>query len=164
MKQAGTEVREIVQGGLSGVMRVLELPERVAEYYRHSNTDTALFGDCLLRANVHRVELDNLLHGVRHRKREGLSASLHTPFGCITVGRICTTRMIQGNDYTIGACRRECRQARYALRYEGCDFTVYLRGNAQYFYNDRLPGHLESMGIDRIVHNERLFPEGTRER
>ncbi len=140
------------------VTNILNLPPKVVEYYESSNINTERFSGYLLKNAIHRAEVDNLLHGINIGKNAELKVSLCMPYGYITVGRICTTKMILEDDYRIQTCHDEsCRGKAFSLKYEGCDFTVFLQGNAQYFFNDQLPQNIAETAVDRIVDNSLLF-------
>lgn len=158
VKRSKDETRITVSQEMRIVTNILQPPPKIIEYYQSSNINTGLFLKYLIDNKVNRVEVDNLLHGMIGKRNDALRVSLYMPYGYITLGRICTTRMVAGDDYAIHDCRRRpCRDAAYKLKYDGCDFTVFLRGNVQYFYKSELPENLAELGVDRVVDNVLLF-------
>ena len=135
------------------ILRVMDkLPPPAIEHFRQSNVDAAHVCEHLRRLGVRRVELDNLLQGIR--RDGGLPASLYYPYGYVTTTRLC---LLMGGDRpgknlrSIGLCSRECLRYDVTLRHADMPVPLLLKGNTQFFRNDRLPDKLSSLNIDRLV-------------
>jgi hypothetical protein len=130
------------------------LPERAVQHFRESNVDTPEFRDFLAGLGIRRVELDNLTGGIR-RQKGVLPASLHVPFAYVTTTRFCPAASCEKQSIPfrrIGDCAFECRGYTFSLRHPDMPRGLLLKGNTQFFRNDRLPDDLEALNIDRLVH------------
>jgi len=133
------------------------IPAAAVDHFRRSNVDvphTALF---LKKMCVARVELDNLLQGIR--RDNGLTASLYHPYGYITTTRLCL--MMQGeragkNLRSLGTCHRECLKYTVNLTHQDQPVDILLKGNTQFFRNDALPRNLQALNVSRLVHTPSL--------
>jgi len=129
------------------------MPEAAMNHFRRSNIDAPHVVEFLKRMSVKRVELDNLLQGIR--RNNGLPASLYYPYGYISTTRLC---LMMGGDKpgknlrSLGTCHRECRNYSVTLRHSDMSADLLLKGNTQFFRNDNLPDDLNSLNIDRLVY------------
>lgn len=129
------------------------LPENAADHFMRSNVDAPHLADFLRTQGIVRVELDNLLQGIR-RVPGTLPASLYTPFAYISTTRLCL--LMRGdqadkNFRSIGRCSRECRQYDITLTHPDMPVPLHLQGNTMFFENTTLPLDLAALNIDRIV-------------
>jgi hypothetical protein len=133
------------------------LPPAATDHFCRANVDTTPVSEFLRGAGVQRVELDNLLQGIR--RDGGLSASLYYPYGYVTTTRLC---VFMGGDRpdkdprSIGTCSRECFRYDVSLRHDHMPVPLLLRGNTQFFHNDTLPDNLQELNITRLVHQPAL--------
>ncbi|MBN2053548.1 hypothetical protein JW905_01415 [bacterium] len=130
-----------------------KLPASVIEHFKHSNIDVPHY-EAFLREElgIVRVELDNTLQGIARVSR--LPASLYHPFAYVTTTRQCLTARCEQpgrNPRELVACGRECRLYGFELRHPDMPVPLYIRGNTQFFRNDRLPDDLAALCIDRLV-------------
>ena len=106
---------------------------------------------------VRRVELDNLLQGIR--REQGLPASLYHPFVYVTTTRLCLLAGItrpRKNLRSMGPCALECRRFDATLRHPDMPAPLLLKGNTQFVRNDRLPENLQELQVTRLVHQPEL--------
>jgi len=135
------------------ILQIAErLPEAAMDHFMRSNVDVPHFAEFLAGMSVKRVELDNLLQGIR--RNGGLPASLYYPYAYISTTRLCL--LMNGdradkNPRSIGRCSRECRMYDVTLTHHNMPTPLSLKGNAYFFKNDRLPDNLENLGINRLV-------------
>ena len=129
------------------------VPSSLMEHFRHGTFEVSRTAAFLQKAGIKRIELDNLLQGVRHESP--FSASLHVPFVYISTTRICLTA---GCDWenrphqrAVFPCGHECRKYTFKLEHKDMPVPVILRGNTQFYWNEKLPGDLGKIGVDRIV-------------
>jgi len=141
------------------LLRIAErLPPAARDHFRRCNADTPRLTAFLREQGIVRIELDNLLQGMR-RPGEALPASLHYPYGYISTTRLCL--FMQGdrpgkNLRSLGSCSRECLKYDVTLRHPDMPVDLHLKGNAQFFRNDTLPENLAELKITRLVHAPRV--------
>ena len=129
------------------------LPADAADHFMRSNVDAPRLADFLRAQGVVRVELDNLLQGIR-REPGALPASLYTPFAYISTTRLC---LLMGGDQpgknfrSIGRCSRECLRYGITLAHRDMPVPLRLQGNTMFFENNKLPPDLAALNINRIV-------------
>lgn len=134
-----------------------DIPAATLEHFKRSNADASHVLRYMQGMGVQRVELDNLLQGIS--RHDGLPASLYYPFGYVTTTRLCL--LMRGdqpnkNLRSIGTCARECLLYDVTLRHDDMPVPLLLRGNTQYFRNDKLPGNLSALNVTRLVYQPRL--------
>lgn len=136
------------------LLRIAEkMPEAAMSHFRRSNCDVPHVVEFLKTMSVARVELDNLLQGMR--RNGGLPGSLYHPYGYITTTRLC---LLAGGDRpgknlrSLGTCAQECRNYAVTLRHEDMPVPLLVKGNTQFYRNDRLPDDLAALNIDRLVY------------
>jgi len=130
-----------------------DIPESAVDHFRRSNVDVPVVHEFLAKMNVKLVELDNLLQGIS--RSGGLPASLHYPFGYITTTRLCLLMNGDSNNKnlrSLGKCSLECRRYQVTLRHPEMPVDILVNGNAQFFFNDRIPKNLEELNIKRLVY------------
>ncbi len=140
------------------ILRVADrLPSQAVDHFRRSNVDAPHLSARLREWGVHRVELDNLLQGIR--RDQGLPASLYHPFVYVTTTRLClmaeSTRPHK-NIRSMGPCALECRRFEATLTHPDMPVPLLLKGNTQFVRNGTLPGNLQDLGITRLVHQPDL--------
>ncbi len=138
--------------------RILNLMHRVpagmVRHFSQSNADVPILTNFLISKGVTRIELDNLLQGIVRNNPE-IKGSLYIPFAYVTTTRFCLI-----NDYRnrhrrprgVFVCKRECRDYLLRLRHKKMPVELLLKGNTQFFKNERLPDNLEKLNIDRLVY------------
>jgi hypothetical protein len=138
------------------------LPEATVKYFRSSSLDTKAFQDFLLKHKIKRVEIDNLLQGIElNLANFGISASLYVPYAYVTTTRACLAINcdVHGKEDEVGVfpCKGECQKYIFYLRNKVMPVLLIRKGNTVFLKNDKIPGNLEKMGVDRIVY-EPLIP------
>lgn len=136
------------------LMNILDrLPADAADHFMRSNVDTPHLAEFLRTQGIVRVELDNLLQGIR-RAPGTLPASLYTPFAYISTTRLCLLMRGDQSDKnfrSIGQCSRECRRYDITLTHPDMPVPLHLHGNTMFFKNNEIPSDLAELNIDRIV-------------
>lgn len=132
------------------------LPEDARRYFRGSSLDNPAYRDFLLKNNVTRIELDNVLQGIDlNLASYGFSASIYIPYAYVTTTRLCLAVNcdVHGMEDTVGIfpCRRECHKYTFYLRSSAMPTTLIRKGNTIFIKNETLPNNMEEMGINRIV-------------
>jgi hypothetical protein len=139
--------------------RILNFLDKISqeslEHFRNNNTSASIYQDFLIKNKIQRIELDNLLHGIL-TKPSKLKKSLYIPYGYVTTTRYCLANGSKDKSkkewITIFPCKKECQDFEATLTHKSMPTELYLKGNTQFFKNDKLPDNLESLGVDRIVH------------
>lgn len=136
------------------IMNVLKrLPKGAIEHFRQSNIDVPVLSEFLLERNIKRVELDNLLQGIS-RPHAILKGSLYYPYLYVTTTRYCLTASCESkttNYRLISSCNKQCQKYEFELSHRSMPVKLLLKGNTQFFINDKIPDNLESLNIDRLV-------------
>lgn len=130
-----------------------ELPQDALEHFRRASADSTPVLNFLESLGIQRIELDNLLQGIVRKK--ALPASLYYPYGYITTTRLCLTNSCYRRRPSFRAifpCKKDCRLVSFTLTSPQMPVEIILRGNTQFFYNDRLPDNPHQLHIDRIVY------------
>jgi hypothetical protein len=126
------------------------------EHWQSSGTDNEIVREYLASIGVNRVEIDNLAQGISSDFSSSMiAASVYEPYGYVTTTRYCPWAF-DGSTWPNmrGRCGRPCLRGIIEETDDVFDRTVFLAGNAQFYFNDVLPSaeKLQSKGIDRIVH------------
>lgn len=119
------------------------------------------FKKVLKENNIGRIEFDNVLQGIEsiNLKGYGFSGSLYYPFAYVTTTRLCLTNSWGGYDYDrigIFPCQKDCQKLTFKLEYKTLPVPLILKGNTQFFKNEKLPTNLKGIGIDRIVYQPEI--------
>lgn len=108
---------------------------------------------------ITRVEIDNLLSGITTSFTSlKIKGSIYFPYGYLTTTRLCLFTHKKSWNKTRGYCPVECDEKYFRLKYPSLKkMKIFLKGNTQIFKNNILPSNLSSMGIDRIIYNDKLI-------
>ncbi len=130
-----------------------KVPETLMDHFRHGGFEVPQTAAYLKEVGVERVELDNLLQGIRHGS--SFKASLYLPFVYVSTTRICLSAgcdwETRPHQRAVFPCGFECRKYTFRLEHKDMPVPVILKGNTQFYHNDKLPDGLRDLGIDRIV-------------
>lgn len=129
-----------------------QLPPAAVEHFQRSNVDVPHVQEFLEKKGVGRVELDNLLQGI-HRV-SGLPASLYYPYGYISTTRLCLLTNGDKPDKnlrSLGICHQECQMYDILLKHTDMPVPITLKGNTQFFRNEKMPEDLARLNVTRIV-------------
>lgn len=136
-----------------------KFPPAADFYYQGSNASSVpLLQKFLLSKKIARIELDNLVQGMRLRlPARGMAASVYLPYVYITTTFFCPTAAAFAQKGCLSrrpACRKQCRQYSFELAHPAfAGRLLYLKGNTQFYRNDRCDQRaLKKMGINRIVY------------
>lgn len=133
-----------------------KIPRKGQDYFKRLNIENEILQEFLLKNNIERVELDNVLQGIK-LKLNKLKASLYLPFVYTTTTRLCMTAncdWIAGrNEMKIDNCNKECLKYTFLLKNPTIPKEMILKGNTQFFINEKLPENLEKINVDRIVYS-----------
>lgn len=133
------------------------LPKQAKAHFQRSNIDASHLTTFLKEMGVQRIELDNILQGIQ--REGGLQASLYYPYAYVSTTRLCL--LMNGeqpnkNLRSIGTCHKECLRYDITLTHEDMPVPLHLKGNTQFFRNDKLPKDLAALNITRLVYEPRL--------
>lgn len=136
-----------------------KVPEDMIRHFKQSNIDSSVLSDFLVSRQVKRVELDNLLQGIS-RPFPSLKGSLYMPFAYITTTRLCLFSSLDDKiDKPLRAitpCNKECQVYVFMLRHKHMPADLLLKGNTQFFKNERLPDNFDDLNIDRVVFEPKI--------
>ncbi|MCL5035533.1 MAG: hypothetical protein M1269_00310 [Chloroflexi bacterium] len=129
-----------------------KIPEAALDHFKMAAVDSPIMTSFLRQNSVGRVELDNLLFGIK-REKQDLAASLYYPYGYISTTRICLfSSWGKRHPRAIAACAKECREKQVRLTHRSMPVPLILKGNAIFYEKKELPEDLESLNIDRLVY------------
>jgi len=131
------------------------LPARFAEALKTARINEEMVA-FYREEGIRRIEIDNLLQGIDYEElmRSGLSVTLHSPYGYIATGRICSLRNSSGGykHFSIGSCPGYCRKSQpQKLLSDKGDLGIIIKGNTAYFFNDEYSEALKYAQPDRIL-------------
>lgn len=117
-------------------------------YLGTSQTHVPMVREFLRSRGVVRVELDNVRQGLAPMPDASLPSSLYTPWSLVSVSRYC-------GEMPASVCRgKPCFVSRTFV--EGV--PIIADGTSTFWFNDRIPADLSSIGVDRLV--QIAGPEG----
>ncbi len=128
------------------------IPREMWDHFQRFYLDLPLVQNFLSQMGIRRVELDNLLQGIKREPK--IPASLYYPYAYVTTTRMCLTNACDQRTQplrSIFSCRKECRVYTFKLTHRNMPVPLFLKGNTQFFKNKRIPSHLSELGIDRLV-------------
>lgn len=129
------------------------IPGKGYKYFKSSNVNSAVIQEFLLENNINRVEIDNLLQGVKLKLDKNISASLYFPFVYVSATRMCLLNkcewLNERKNIRIRECGRECKKYSFVLDNPTWPKPLILKGNTQYFINDNIKKIPKN--VDRIV-------------
>ena len=129
-----------------------KIPETAMDHFKRAAVDSPLMTRFLRENGIRRIELDNLLFGMK-READSLPASLYYPYAYITLTRLCLfahfgKRHLRG----IVPCQKECEKFQVKLTHPSMPVPLIMAGNAQFYEKKELPPDLSGLGIDRLVY------------
>ncbi|HNZ04645.1 MAG TPA: methyltransferase domain-containing protein [Myxococcota bacterium] len=117
-------------------------------YLGTSQAHVSMVREFLRSRGVVRVELDNVRQGLAPMPDASLPSSLYTPWSLVSVSRYC-------GEAPASVCRgKPCFFSRTFV--EGV--PIIVDGTSTFWFNDRIPADLPSLGVDRLV--QVTGPEG----
>ncbi|HEA47179.1 MAG TPA: hypothetical protein ENH97_02070 [bacterium] len=129
-----------------------KIPQEMWNHFQRSYLDLPLVRNFLFQKGIRRVELDNLLQGIKGDPR--IPASLYYPYTYVTTTRMCLTNACDQRTQplrSIFPCRKECSIYTFKLTHRNMPLPLFIKGNTQFFKNEEIPSHLSELGIDRLV-------------
>jgi len=144
----GPEIKNIIK----------ELPSSALKHFKDSNVSLVWFRRFLSQNRIKRVAFDNVIQGIEADLDSGgfsMQGSFYFPYVYVTTARVCLVSGCKAKKSSpkvgILPCRKECRKHTFYLENSDMPETLILKGNTQFFINDKLPRNLASKGINRIV-------------
>ena len=140
------------------ILRIVDrLPAKAREHFERSNIDATHLSAFFKSMGVQRIELDNLLQGIR--REGGIQASLYYPYAYVSTTRLCLLMDGERTDKnlrSIGRCHKECQRYNVTLTHADMPVPLHLHGNTQFFKNEKLPKNLAGLNITRLVYQPAL--------
>lgn len=144
------------------IMNLIDrLPKEAMDELKSSEVCVKAFQEILKEQNIKRIEFDNVLQGINNLNlRElGFTGSLYLPFAYVTTTRLCLSNSCGEYDYThvgIFPCKKECQKFSFKLKHGSLPVDLILKGNTQFFKNNKIPKNLNFIGIDRIIYQPKI--------
>lgn len=141
------------------ILKIMDkIPKSALSYFQKSNITVAEYRKFLNKQGIKRLEFDNLLQGIDldlNYKDSPMRGSLYMPYAYVTTTRLCLTngcdRIGETDRVGIFPCGKECQKYTFKLTHKDMPAEILLKGNTQFFKNEKTPEGLEEKGIDRIV-------------
>lgn len=137
---------------------IKKLPLPALRRFKQTNI-TSVVETFLKKNKVKRIELDNALQGIDVNLKE-LKASIYYPYVYVTTSRFCMTNLCEKSEERnllgVFPCKKECQKYTFELRNKHMPIPLILKGNTQFFKNERLPEDLEKKNIDRLVYQPEI--------
>jgi len=154
--------RDSDDSGASWFIVQKKLPLALDSYYKSSGVATVPeIHHFLASQGIRRLELDNVEQGFYCDFPHGkLSASLYLPYVYISTSLFCPSAGCDSKKYPalkIKPCTMQCRKYIFELRNRSMHKVIYLKGNTQFYKNNRL--HMRRWrqeGVDRIVYEPEI--------
>ncbi|MDM8551218.1 hypothetical protein QUF72_14125 [Desulfobacterales bacterium HSG2] len=105
------------------------------------------------KLNVRRCEISNIVQGLELAKHAGWSYSLHVPEVLVGIMRFCPGTGENFNLARVCDCKAHI-QDKVVWHYPGFPTNLFRKENALYYSQHTMPKDLNSLPIDRIVHNQ----------
>jgi len=135
-----------------------DLPEITKEYFQTGCINN-YFIKFLKEQDIKRIELDNLLQGIRLDNIKDMDVSLYLPYGYITTSRYCFSNFNnrkKGRAIGIYPCEKECQRCYFVLRNNTMTVPLFLKGNTIFFEN-KIWQLLDNKGIvNRIIYQQNI--------
>ena len=143
------------------VKAIGKVPDQVIEHFRQSNVSVPIFQDFLIKKNIKRVEIDNLLQGIGDNlSKSKINASLYYPYAYVTTTRLCLLNSCDIPELSdrigIFPCKKECQKYSITLSHKTMPVKLLMGGNTQFFINKKLPPDMEKRGINRMVYQPEM--------
>lgn len=137
------------------------IPKRCMDELKTPEITVDSFRKALKENNIQRIEFDNVLQGIINVNlhKHGFNGSLYLPFAYVTTTRSCLTNSCKNNDYTIVGifpCKKDCQNLTFKLTYKTFPVPLIIKGNTQFFKNEKIPENLIRIGINRIVNQPEI--------
>ncbi|MDD3053654.1 MAG: hypothetical protein PHG84_04555 [Endomicrobiaceae bacterium] len=149
LKNKQDKVKVIKSNDCNKIIHTKKVPGTLVDIFaRHSVESDEIF-DFLLKNNVSRIEIDNLVWNMVSLLPKDIKVSLYFPYILLTVTRYCGGM----NGKYSKVCNFDCRNKATLL-----EDGFYINGNAVYYKNDILPSNkvFKSNNIDRIVYQNNI--------
>ncbi|MFC1690583.1 class I SAM-dependent methyltransferase [Nanoarchaeota archaeon] len=133
-----------------------EIPRKAYDYFKQTNVENSVLQEFLKQNRVNRIELDNVVQGINlDLRKSGLKSSLHLPYVYTTTTRLCLSancdKLSKRKHITVDDCRADCMNYSFVLDNITIPHRLILKGNTQYYINEKLPKNLDKLNVDRIV-------------
>jgi hypothetical protein len=134
------------------------LPEGFWHYSRTAAADNPVFLRFMAAHGIAAVEYDNVVQGLDLGSR-AMPRYLHVPWVYVTTTRRCAFGSYGCGEEAVhpGPCGRQCLAEPFRLDVPAFDVPLYLRGNTQFYRQDRLPEAAAARFDRLIVHPELPF-------
>lgn len=132
------------------------LPKEAKERFQNAALN-ANFVNFLIKNNIERVEIDNLLQGVfLNGIKRRLSVSLYTPYGYIATTRLCPSsaanQKIMAPLVIPASCDKDCSRTEYfTLSHREMRGDLILKGNTIFYKCENMNLICQDRRVDRIV-------------
>ena len=126
-----------------------KLPSTLPELFNINILQSDELKIFLIKNNVYRIELDNLVWEMKPSSTKKVKVSLYYPYILLTLTRYCGAL----NSEFERVCNKNCNKKTKFLKSED---VFFVKGNALYYKNAVMPEikSLEKNNIDRIVYQD----------
>lgn len=133
-----------------------KLSKETLEHFQQSNASLKIFQAFLYEKGVERVELDNILQGIKDDfSIYKIKGSLYYPYVYASTSRFCLAKSCKDKNgrerLGISMCGKECQDYTFKLKNKSMPIELLMKGNTIFFKNYNLHENLEKQGINRLV-------------
>lgn len=128
------------------------------KYFKLSNINNSEFQRFLLEKNINRIELDNTVQGYSFKLFKKISTSLYYPYVYISTSRKCLFEDCPDiMNYSKKKEKKEkqddflCNNNIVTAKLNNSDYQIIIKGNSQFYKNNKIPLNLKSLNINRLV-------------
>lgn len=149
-------------------VRIDPKDRKYSGYFQTSNLKNPSFQEFLLKNNIFRVELDNVLQGYNFKLKPEIKTTLHYPFVYVSTARKCVAaRFLSDNSrnfFSYSECGLECTRSEFYAKIDGGLKQLILRGNSIFYKNNSIKKNLVKWNTNRLVFCSQLpFAAGHKE-
>lgn len=129
----------------SNIVQTKKVPTSLLDLFSINMVETDEMIDFLLKNNVSRIEIDNLIWSMSSNLSKKIKVSLYFPYVLLTLTRYCGAI---NNKYE-KICNNDCIKQKKQI-----SDKFFIKGNALYYKNDVLPNKniINLNNIDRLVY------------
>jgi len=114
------------------------------------------FIEFLIQNRIKRVDSDTFpLFSCTGLNNPIIEGSLYYPFTYVATTRSCVLAGCENNQRKnlsgVFPCQKECQRFTFIIQSKMFPVNLFLKGNTQFFKNEKVPSNLEEKGINRLV-------------
>ncbi|MBU4216575.1 class I SAM-dependent methyltransferase [Candidatus Parcubacteria bacterium] len=130
------------------------------DYFKTCNLESKDFQNFLIKNDIFRVELDNVVQGYKFKLHKKIKISLHYPFVYVSTSRKCITAYcadpLQTDCLPLSGCNFECTKYVFRASLADGETKLIFKGNSIFYKNEEVNKNIEELSADRLVYSPEL--------